>query len=358
MHFALDTRIFYRFCRSLAKKYRVSLIAVHPREETLEGIHIIPFHRFRNKMLRILFTWILMFFKAIRQKASIYQIHDPELIPTGILLRLFGKKVIYDIHENIAEDIFDKPWIHNKRLLYFFYNFFENIAVKMFRIILAETSYEPRYRAKGAKFTTILNYPDHEFFDKYYVAERPNNFRIFYIGILLESRGLPEIAEAMYILKQKGITVYFDIVGELYVALAEKLHALPFYNDIKEQLVFHGRLPLDQGYAISRNASVGMCIIQPMANSMNSYPTKMFEYMCIGLPQVISDFPLYRSVVEKHDCGICVDPASAEEIATALEDLIARDDLILKMQANARSAASQYNWVREETKVFNLYEMN
>ncbi len=84
----------------------------------------------------------------------------------------------------------------------------------------------------------------------------------------------------------------------------------------------------------------------------------MFEYMCIGLPQVISDFPLYRSVVEKHDCGICVDPASAEEIATALEDLIARDDLILKMQANARSAASQYNWVREETKVFNLYEMN
>jgi glycosyltransferase involved in cell wall biosynthesis len=296
-----------------------------------------------------------MFFKAIRQKAAIYQIHDPELIPTGILLRLFGKKVIYDIHENIAEDIFDKPWIHNKRLLYFFYNFFENIAVKMFHIILAETSYEPRYRAKGAKFTTILNYPDHEFFDKYYVAERKNNFRIFYIGILLESRGLPEIAEAMYILKQKGITVYFDIVGELYVALAEKLQALPFYSNIKDQLIFHGRLPLDQGYAISRNASVGMCIIQPMANSTNSYPTKMFEYMCIGLPQVISDFPLYRSVVEKHECGICVNPASTEEIAKAIEKLNIDKNTSIKFQENAQNGAMLYNWLNEEVKLFHLY---
>lgn len=355
MHFALDTRIFYRFCRSLAKKYRVTLIAVHPRDETIEGIHVIPFRRFKNKSRRILFTWFIMFFKAIRQNASIYQIHDPELILTGILLRLCGKKVIYDIHENIAEDIFDKPWIHNKRLLYFFYNLFENIAVKMFYIILAEHSYESRYRAKGAKFTTILNYPDHQFFDKFYVANRPNNLRIFYIGILLESRGLPEIAEAMYILKQKGIIIYFDIVGELYVALAEKLQALPFYNDIKDQLVFHGRLPLDQGYAISRNASVGMCIIQPMANSKNSYPTKMFEYMCIGLPQVTSNFPLYRSVVEKHDCGNCVDPASAVEIAQALENLMTTVDLNSRMQEHARSGSKFYDWQNEEIKVFELY---
>jgi glycosyltransferase involved in cell wall biosynthesis len=344
VHNALDTRIFYRFCKTLSQYYEVSLIAVHPRAETISGIKIIPFQRFRNKILRVCFTWLIMFFKAIKVNAHVYQFHDPELIPCGLLLRLFGKKVIFDIHENVAEDIFDKPWIPNKKLLFAIFSYFEKKAVRRFKIFLAEKSYEKRYKSMNADYSVVLNYCDTRFFKPFSQSVNRQTNRIFYIGILLESRGIQQIAEAIYILKQKGVTVHFDVVGELYSSLQLQLRALPFWNEVSSQIHFHGRLPLEEGYEISRNAAAGMCIIQPMNNSVGSYPTKMFEYMSIGLPQIISNFPLYKSVVETHHCGLCVDPSSPIQIAHAIETIFNSNELAATMSQNGLQNAPQYDW--------------
>lgn len=355
VHVALDTRIFYRFCQSLSARYDVTLIAVHPREEVISGIRIIPFRRFRNKLLRVCFTWLLMWWKAVRVQAPIYQIHDPELIPCGLLLRLMGKKVIFDIHENVAEDIFDKPWISNKRLLFAFFRFFERLAVRHFYLFLAEKSYEPRYKAMGARYSLVLNYCDGRFFKPFSEPVNRHSNRLFYIGILLESRGLQQMAEAIYLLKKQGRTVYFDVVGELYQSLYVKLAALPCWPEVKDQFCFHGRLPLEQGYEISRHAAVGICIIQPMSNSVGSYPTKMFEYMAIGLPQVTSHFPLYRSVVEQHQCGICADPSDPAAIAAAVARLLDDQALAAEMRANGLAHAGEYTWDSQLPVVMDVY---
>ncbi|MBL7811081.1 MAG: glycosyltransferase [Bacteroidetes bacterium] len=356
VHHALDTRIFYRFCQSLSAEYRVTLIAVHPGDEFRDGIEIKAFRRFKNKLLRVSITWLIMFVKAMRVNASLYQLHDPELIPCGLLLRLIGKKVILDIHENVAEDIFDKPWIRNKKLLYAFFQFFEWLAVRSFFLFLAEWSYEERYRKLGARYEVVLNYVDPDFFMSYRTPVNRRTNRIFYIGILLESRGLAQIAEALWLLKREGREVHFDVVGELYSALAGQLQALPFYTEIAEQIHFYGRMPLEAGYELSRNAAAGMCIIQPMKNSVGSYPTKMFEYMCIGLPQITSHFPLYASVVEKHACGICVDPAEPQAIAEAAKYLLDNPEQAEKMRQNGIQASGAYIWQSEWEKTRRVYQ--
>jgi glycosyltransferase involved in cell wall biosynthesis len=355
VHVATDTRIFYRYCRHLAQNYHVTLIAVHAGKECIDGVQILPFTRFSNKLLRVLLTWFIMFLKAITVRADIFHIHDPELIPCGLLLRFMGKKVVLDIHENVAEDIFDKPWIPAKKILYACFHFFEKKAVKRFPIILAEHSYEPRYKKMGADFTTVLNYPDLPFFTPFAENVNRKTNRIFYMGILLESRGLQQVAEALYILKIQGHILQFDVVGELYSSLEKQLHALPFWGEVSEQIHFHGRLTLEKGYAISRDAAVGMCIIQPMKNSVGSYPTKMFEYMAIGLPQVTSDFPLYRSVVEENDVGICVNPSNPSEIAAAILSILQHPAQAENMQHKGLQAAQKYPWSGEMEKVQALY---
>jgi glycosyltransferase involved in cell wall biosynthesis len=355
VHVATDTRIFYRYCKHLSENYTVTLIAIHPKKEILQGIHIVPFRRFKNKLLRVFLTWFLMFFKAIRIRADLYHLHDPELIPCGLLLRLMGKKVVLDIHENVAEDIFDKPWIPAKKVLYACFHFFEKVAVKTMQIILAERSYEARYKELGADFTTVLNFVDLPFFKPFSVNVNRSSNRIFYMGILLESRGLQQISEALYILKKQGYVMEFDVVGELYSSLEKQLHALPFWEEVAAQIHFHGRLTLEEGYELSRQAAVGMCIIQPMKNSVGSYPTKMFEYMAIGLPQVTSDFPLYRDIVHGDKVGICVDPGSALDIAAAILSVIEDSAMSEKMQQKALAAAQKYPWYGEMDKVQALY---
>jgi hypothetical protein len=50
--------------------------------------------------------------KALKTDADIYHLHDPELMPLGLLLKLQRKKVIYDVHENLPKQISIKHWIN------------------------------------------------------------------------------------------------------------------------------------------------------------------------------------------------------------------------------------------------------
>ncbi|MBC7426218.1 MAG: glycosyltransferase, partial [Bacteroidia bacterium] len=205
--------------------------------------------------------------------------------------------------------------------------------------------------------TTVRNFCNYNFFKPYVNSGYRNLTNLFYIGIVLENRGILEIAKSVYLQKQIGRTVIFHCVGELYSDLDHKIKTLPFYSEISNQLVFHGRLPLDEGYALSVNMGIGLCIIHPMKNSIESYPTKLFEYMASGLPVIISDFDLYKSVVETSGCGICVDPLNPIAISNAITYLNEHPEEALKMGMKGRIAAEEYyNWDQEKVRLLSLYE--
>lgn len=357
LHVAKDTRIFYKFCRSLASQYEVTLIAVHDREEVVDGVRIVPFRRLKNRVWEMLTASLRMFPKALRSKADIFHFHDPELIPCGLWLRLLGRIVIFDVHEHFAADIYDKPWIRRKKLLAGIYAFWEKRAARRFELILAEHSYAPHYAAMGARYSIVLNYPDEPFFRQFRnLNERPAA-HLFYIGILLETRGLFQIAEALYILKKQGRIFYFHCVGALYSGLAQKLESLSFYGEIKDQMKFYGRLDLPEGYRLSMNMGIGLCIIRRMKNSEWSYPTKMFEYMSVGLPVITSDFELYRNVVEHNHCGICVNPEDPAQLSAQILLLADQPEVRAEMARNGVQAVqSFYSWKSQETKLLSLYQ--
>lgn len=305
----------------------------------------------------MLLASLRMFPKALRTRADVFHLHDPELIPCGLWLRLLGRKVIFDVHEHFAADIYDKPWIRRKKLLAAIYAFWEKRAARRFELILAETSYTPHYAALGAHYTTVLNYPDEPFFRQFRVLTPRPAQNLFYIGIILETRGLFQIAEALWILKKQGRIFHFHCVGALYSSLALKLEALPFYVEIRDQMFFYGRCDLPEGYRLSMNMGIGLCIIKRMKNSEWSYPTKMFEYMSVGLPVITSDFELYRSVVERNHCGVCVDPEQPEQLAAQIVELADNPQRRLEMAINGvRAVESDYTWKSQERKLLALYE--
>ena len=50
--------------------------------------------------------------------------------------------------------------------------------------------------------------------------------------------------------------------------------------------------------------AAGWSIDHPISNYLDSYSTKMFEYMACGVPVVCSDFPLWAQLVGDADCGV------------------------------------------------------
>ncbi len=119
---------------------------------------------------------------------------------------------------------------------------------------------------------------------------------------------------------------------------------------------FLGRRTRDQVMADLGSARVGMVVLQPIPNYVNSLPVKMFEYMAAGIPVVASDFPLWKEIVSRANCGVTVDPREPTQIASAIECLVEDADLARRMGANGRHAVeTTYHWQHEWDRLRTLY---
>ena len=361
VHQAYDTRIMLKECRSLAKAgNEVFLIAQHNCSESWNEVNIIGLQRKRKGRLSraLFFTWSV-FFTALQTKSEVYHFHDPELIPFGLLLRLFGKKVIFDVHENIARQIKVKEYLPLRNTVAKLYGFVDWISAKAFFLILAENSYRSIYESHTDKLETVLNMPDVKFLSEYEKTDRSvtDSIDLFYIGGVTFERGIETIVNALAELQSRGVSTNFHCVGPYEESVMNRVKSIPSYDEVQNSIHFYGPERLDIALRRSENCQVGLSILMPIENYLESYSTKIFEYMAIGLPVITSNFPLYQEVVERYECGFCVDPADPQELADRITELSKNNELILEFSTNGiRAAESKFNWNREEQKLLAVYQ--
>jgi glycosyltransferase involved in cell wall biosynthesis len=356
VHRSTDTRIYWKECLALSKDYDVYLLAPSAKDFKSDPVHIIPLKTPSNRIIRFLVTDFVLFYKAVVLDADLYHFHDPELIPVGLFLKLVGKKVIYDIHEDVSADFKEKTWLPFKNLSGKIYQWFEGLAVRHFYLVLAEKSYAKKYENKDAKFVIVQNFTQTDFANAVDYKYNSSENVIALVGMLSARRGLPFILDALLILKERGMIIKLRCIGEVNKGVQNILANSSSYHVIKDQVEFCGYIPFPESSLAITDCLAGMALPETLPNHKESFPTKMFEYMAVGLPVICSDFPLYKEVVEKYGCGLAVTPENPVAIADSIAFLIKNKETAAKMSANAKAAIKNFDWETEAEKLLNFYK--
>ena len=355
-HDPLDVRIFHKECRSLAQAgYDVTVIAPGSGDQVLEGIHVRTVARAKSRPLRMTQTACNVAWQALRLRADLYHFHDPELIPVGLLLRCCGKRVVYDIHEDVPRDMLAKEYLHpwQRKLLASAVEALESIASRCFSALIAVTpTIEQRFASKSPTIL-VRNYPRVEELPRtgnVLWDERPQT--VSYIGAIAAERGIREIVEAMSLLPS-------NLRGKLKIASAS--FPQPLYDEVSttrgwEHVEYLGHLNRIGIADLLQHVRAGLVTFHPEPNNVAALPHKLFEYMAAGVPVIASAFPLWKQIIGGHECGLLVDPMKPESIACAIEYVLTHPREAEQMGSRGRAAVDQfYNWSTEEHALLELY---
>jgi glycosyltransferase involved in cell wall biosynthesis len=351
---ALEQRMFLKEATSLAQAgYRVSVVAPHTQDEVISGITIKAVPKFTSRLSRMVRTTWYVYREGLRQKAQVYHFHNTELIPVGWLLKLQGKRVIYDVREDTPADIRDRFYIPRwiRPVVAGGVDIAEKLSGRFLDGIVAATAHiGERFPHKNT--AVVQNFP---LLDESSPESRPYLGRdpvVLYIGTITPVRGLLELVEAMGLLPE-GLPARLAIGGQFDPPeLEQAARQKPGWQrtDHAGWQNRHGLLDM------LGKARVGVVPFLPAANHTDCQPTKLFEYMIAGLPVVATSLLQLGKIVNDAQCGILVEPGNPQAMADAIQWLLEHPEEARAMGERGRQAILQtYNWNSQAQVLLQLY---
>lgn len=351
VHAWTDNRVHYRECASLAELgYEVSLVAVESdAHATRDAVRVYEIPRM-PRLRRVLLGGVRAITVALKSKPSLIHLHDPELIWSIPFLRLLGKKVIYDAHEDIPTQILSKSYLTPvSRPIARLLAYAAVAGARWSNHVIAATE-KVASRFPSDKVSVVRNYPTLRDGDASAASVSTRPTRIIYIGGIAPTRGSDVMVSAAEYLPNGWV---LDLAGPAPLTLIERLSRLPGWA----RTTYHGALAPDAARDLLLEARIGLVVLQPTDAYLDSLPTKMFEYFAAGIPVIASDFPLWRRILEEYECGLVVDESSPHAVSEAVQKYAQDHDLLALHSRNARRAVeTELNWHYESKTLASVYQ--
>ena len=353
VHRYTDNRVFFKECTTLAESgYDVTLVAPNVENHDRNGVHLVGVKGHTNRFKRIFITaFRYVYREAKRQKADVYHFHDTELIPVGLMLRLKGKRVIYDVHENNAGAILSRSYVKSsffKKILSFSIKVLEKGSARFFSTIVTARPDITEIFKKHKPFT-VRNFPvlpDYDSIPDVDVDKTKTS--VIYVGGMTEIRGLITLIQAFEKIDNAELWLLGFFGNDGFRAGCESEAG---WKNTK----FLGSVEADQIFGYIKKADIGVVTFLPVPNHITTLANKPFEYMACGLPIVMSNFEYWQNFFK--DSALYADPADADDVREKLQTLIDNPELRNKMgEKNLHLTQTEYNWELESKVLLEAYE--
>lgn len=356
VHRRYDARIFHKECVSLQKAgYDIHLIVGDGLgDEVKQGVQISDVGvAVGGRAGRMLFTTSRILFRAVRVGARIFHFHDPELIPAGIVLRLLGFRVVYDVHEDVARSLENRPWVPSliRKGVAISIESLECLAARILDLHMVVTP-EIASRFPSRKTVLLRNFPIQAELRSMAMKPFVERDPVFaYVGTVSPDRGALIMVEAINhpLLEGKARLV---IGGAVEPELIEKMMELDQYGLV----TLRGHLTRNEIAQLLGSARAGLVLLQPVKAHMDAYPVKMFEYMAASLPVIASNYPLWAEILDQGELALLVDPTKPREIAVAMKAILDQPMLAERLALSGEEAVrTRYNWETEKNALLTAY---
>lgn len=355
VHQVTDVRVFLKECRSLAKAgYRVTLVARGTESGEVDGVRQIAVDHTApgGRLGRMILGTTQVVRRAWAEKGDLYHLHDPELIPFGLLMKWNGKKVIYDAHESIRDQLLSKPYLPSwsRKPISKIVGWIEDFAIRRFDSVVTATPHIAEI-LHTPHTVSVGNFPVSEELSQNSASDLREAGKVVFIGGFTRIRGAGEMVKAMGIVNQIA-PAKLTICGTMPASVRSGVEALPEWSFV-EDLGWQDR---ESTQYHRSTAACGLCVFHPEPNHVEALPNKLFEYMGAGLPVVASDFPYWRQFVDETGAGVMVDPLDPQSIADGILEIIRNPERAQQMgEAGAMAVRERFNWDAEAEKLVGAY---
>lgn len=254
----------------------------------------------------------------------------------AILLRVPYAIELRDIYPQAYADA---NIIQRRSLIYFLFRRLSRLMYTKAQLVLCATQglgREVRREAPSSNVKCVYNGFPADFLDRQGVKH--HKFTVCFHGVLGFFQDIETLIRVTEQLSR------FD-VNVIVIGYGRKAHL--FENTKLNNLRFLGRQSFNSTIAEIERCHVGLCLRLDDSISRNAFPVKVWEYLGLGVPSIITPPSEAGEFLKLNGCGLVHDSGDIEGIIASILSLRADMNNLERMSYNCRQHAREYT--REKT---------
>ena len=344
----------------------------HMKKDSPVKVNTIPvYHGNSNHALEYLLEYAIAFFlyfflmtwRFIIRGYDVIHVHNmPDfLVFTALIPRIFGAKMILDIHDPFPEFYQSKFNASSDSKLAKILFFEERMSIYFVHaVITANHNFRDNLVARGVpedKVTVVRNFPDRSVYNRKNFQEMGSKdhekFVIAYPGTIAPRYGLEVAIKGVATLVDEFPRLELRIIGP-ETAHKQKLRELVTTLGISDHVKILPAVKMVEVPLVLSQADMGMYPAFPDPHMDIAIPTKVLEFTVMGLPVIASELTVIKQLFE-HGKVYTFPPGDHQAFAAILGNCLrARCDLDEMVAYNDEHLLPEWKWSLEREYYLDL----
>lgn len=296
-------------------------------------------------------SMVLLTWRHIVEGYDLIHVHSvPDFeVFAAIVPRLFGAKVILDIHDIVPEFYASKFSVEDKSLVFKSLVAVERLSSAFcHHVIVSNDIWLARLQERSipsGKVTCILNYPDTDIFQRHGRSRKDGKFIILYPGTVSYHQGIDIAVRAFHRIKDKIPNAEFHIYG----GGDQRAEVIQLIRDcsLRESVFLHNPVPTEQIISIIENADLGIVPKRKSGFGNEAFSTKILEFMCMGIPVIVPDTLIDKFYFDSRSVAF-FEGDSEQNLAEVMLQVVSDVRLRAELVRNADEFIKTYTWNRNQ----------